>query len=219
MTNATPALGAVWPATSNSSPKSLATVAPGTARHWLVWQCRITIGTPAGHRHALGHEPFSRVGGEDLEHALVRVRRGERDFAKARALGESRRRRRVRTQSVFLNVLVVRARDGARRRVQHDLHFLAVPHQVVVPRGRPGTRTPLGAYFSNDQVLRAAGAGCVDADTAHESGTSARGSASSTSAAIAAPLATFASITTSPKRTERRSRRGGQGDLRAERDA
>ena len=67
----------------------------------------------------------------------------------------------------------------------------------------------LGAYFSNDQVLRAAGAGCVDAETAHESGTSARGSASSTSAAIAAPLATFASITTSPKWTERSESEGG----------
>ena len=47
MTYALPAPEAVWPATSNSSPKSLAIVAPGTARHWLVWQCRITMGAPA----------------------------------------------------------------------------------------------------------------------------------------------------------------------------
>ena len=46
MTYAFPATEAVWPATSSSSPKSLAEEWPGTARHWFVLQCRITTGAP-----------------------------------------------------------------------------------------------------------------------------------------------------------------------------
>ena len=62
--------------------------------------------------------------------------------------------------------------------------------------------------FSNDQVFRATGDGCADAETAHDDSPG-RGSASSTSAATAAPLATFASITTSPNLMERSESEGG----------
>jgi hypothetical protein len=39
ITYAFPALTNVCPHTSNSCPKSLGNEKPGTARHWLVWQC------------------------------------------------------------------------------------------------------------------------------------------------------------------------------------
>ena len=178
---------AVWPATSNSSPKSLVTVAPGTARHWLVWQCR-SDGAPAA-TGTLGHEPFSRVG-EDLEHALVRVRRGERDFIKRERLanrvvgvayerGRFERSRRSRPR-------------WRRRRVQHDLHFLAVPHQVVVPRGVERGR-PRRVLLERPGVARRQ-AGCVDADTAHERNVGARIGILDVRR-DRGPLATFASIT------------------------